>query len=140
MALTVPNIGKTTLLDYLLTFGNLWYSLYKNDPTIDRTVTVATFTIATYTGYAAQGAAGWAASTIDGSNRATSNATQLTYVFTGGTAEDIYGYFVSNSANPTGGNPVLWAERFSMAPIHLAVAGDAILLTPNLTLKSEFNN
>src|SRR6476660_6570124 len=138
MALTVPNGGKLAFLDLILANVPLYCHLYKTDTTIDRTVTGASFTEANYTGYAAQLTASWAASTIDGSNRATSSAAQLTFTLTGGSAQDIYGYVLINSASLVGGSVIYAAERFSMAPIHLAVAGDSILLTPNLTAKSEF--
>jgi hypothetical protein len=67
------------------------------------------------------------------SNKASIDYAQQTFTMgTPGTTNTIYGYYITDSAETT----LLGAERFSTAKSML-VNGDAIKITPKLTLSTE---
>jgi len=55
---------------------------------------------------------------------------QVTFSFTAGTLVNVYGYYVTRT---TSGN-IMWAERFSGAPFPIQNTGDAIQITPQITI------
>ena len=135
MSLKIVDIGLNKMLDKLLTaYGTtLVLHLFKSNTTPAAGDTLSTYTEATFPGYASQNVTGWTGATV-ASSTATSTADQKTFTrSTSGTAENIYGYYITDA----GGN-LLYAERDPAAPIGLTNSGDAYLITPKLTYKSEF--
>lgn len=131
--LMVPRIGQADALQYFVNAAapqNLVLRLFKNDITPAETDTAASYTEATFTGYAALTLAGatWGAP-VQGAPSSitypqqtiTSSATQ--------TLQNIYGYYYTRLAS---GN-LAGAERFSGAPFAIANNGDNIKITPQIT-------
>lgn len=129
MALNVPDEGENVILENLTNKTapqNLILKLYQNNITPSDTDTAATYTEATFGGYAAITLTGanWnaaAAGTI------TYNA-QQTFTSTGAPTNNIYGYFVVQATS----GKLMWSERDASAPFTVATAGDAVKLTPTL--------
>lgn len=126
MAGVVTKVGSRLDLDKILANGNTWrYRLYKNNvtPTIDSTG--ATFTEATFPGYAEKTAVAFPAAAIGLDNRAFSTAPSQTYVRNvTGAQELIYGYYVLD-----GGGNLLWAEKFGAA-VAMTANGDFLTIVP----------
>lgn len=130
----VTGAGEEAFLD-LLTAVNYTVRLFINDvtagltPTQVEALTAADFTEATFPGYAAAPLTGgsWV-TTQDDPSTATYAAQMFTRSATG-TAQAIYGFYVVTT---TGGN-LRWFEMFD-GPIIVTDSGDAISVTPRLTL------
>src|SRR5262249_55847391 len=75
--------------------------LYKSNTTPTTSSTVGSFTESTFPGYAAQNITGWAYDTV-AAHVADMIATMNTFTrSTTGTAENVYGYYVTDSAGTT---------------------------------------
>lgn len=134
MTLHIPNQSEEIMLDLILA-ANTQLKLHTNDVTAGLTetqlnaLTEASFTEATFTGYAAK--------TLTGGSWVTTQATpstgtyaQQTFTRTStGAAQVIYGYHVTRSSD----GKLLWHERFP-GPISTSTNGDTIQITPTLTL------
>lgn len=126
MSFVTPEEGLADILGLLLA-QNLQLHLFKNNWTPGDTDTLATFTEATFAGYAAITLTGglW---TI--TQAVPTNATYPAQTFnctTSGVSQTIYGYYVSR---PSSGK-CWWAERFPPANIiAVANAGQSIIINP----------
>ena len=106
--------GEVLLLKYMLNYtasDNCKLRLYTNNTTPVEADTTVNYTESSAAGYALATLTGtsWTVST-------TSNVTTAVYAertFSYSTSETAYGYYVTNNA----GNTVLWAERFTGAPL-----------------------
>ena len=133
MALVAPNVGVQEMLKRALNVsatGDVKLHLYQNDVTPGESDTVATYTEATWTGYAEKTLTGgsWTVTNADPSE---ASYAQQTYTSTAGSQNQAnYGYYVTNSANTI----LLWAERFTSAPYTIVNNGDTISVTPKFTL------
>jgi hypothetical protein len=135
MALLIPTIGETTLLQYMLgksTPTNLTLKLYVNNyPPVDGSV-ASSFTEMSTQGYSAKTLAmsTWGTATTV-SNVGSITYPQQTWTFDGtGGSTTIYGYYVVDAQ----GTPVLlWAELFATART-VSSSGDVLNVTPVLTL------
>lgn len=132
MALLTPNNGEGDALAALVAKAaaeNLVLRLFKSNTTPAETDTTATYTEATFTGYAAitLTAASWVITEGAPSNAAyaqqtfTSSATQ--------TAELIYGYYLTRVTS----GRIAWAERFTDGPYSVSNNGDQVKVTPTYT-------
>ncbi|MDQ5980468.1 MAG: hypothetical protein QG602_3445 [Verrucomicrobiota bacterium] len=144
MAFVLSNEGEKLLLDAAVgkvAAGNLKLKLFQNNVTPGHADTTATFTVATFTGYTTvtlttsswnAGVAGTGTGTAL-ANKASIDYAQQTFTMgTPGTTNTIYGYYITDNAETT----LLGAEKFSTAK-SMAVSGDAIKITPKLTLSTE---
>ena len=131
MSLVVPNQGEQLMLQLVLN-QTLKLKLFKNNVTPGETDTEATYTEATFTGYAEKSLTyghwgftpgGPTVGLYDTAQDFTSSADQ--------TAEPIYGYYVVQASD----GKLLWAERFSDAPNNVTNNGDIIRITPRITLE-----
>lgn len=132
MALLVPNGAEQVMLENILNKTapeNLTLILYTNNITPGETDTIATYTEASGSGYAAVAltAANWTATP-----GAPTEAVypEVTFTFTGALG-NVYGYAIKGA---TSGN-LKWAERFSNGPYNVQNNGDQIKVTPKLTLE-----
>jgi hypothetical protein len=130
MALVVPNVGAVLALKAFLnhTAGqNGVLRLYTNNITPGETDTAGTYTEAAGNGYAAITLTGgsW---TVTEADPASAAYAQQTFTFTGALG-DVYGYFVTQTTSGI----LMYAERFSGAPINIANNGDQIKITPTIT-------
>jgi hypothetical protein len=144
MAITICNEGEALLLEAALgktAAGNLKLKLFVSNTTPAHTDAVATYTEMSTQGYAEKTltTSSWgAASAGTGSGTATANKASIAYAqqtFTAdgtGGSTTVYGYYITNSA----GTVLVGAERFASAKV-MAVAGDAIKITPTLRLSTE---
>jgi hypothetical protein len=133
MALLVPNEGETLALAAFLNKTaqneNPELRLYSSNTTPAETDTDATYTEATFAGYAAATLTGSSWSVSAG---APSSATYAQQTFTRsstGSTENIYGYYVVQTTTLG----LMWAERFSDGPYAITNNGDNIKITPALT-------
>jgi hypothetical protein len=101
--------------------------LYTNNITPGETDTAGTYTEAAGNGYAAITLTGgsW---TVTEADPASAAYAQQTFTFTGALG-DVYGYFVTQTTSGI----LMYAERFSGAPINIANNGDQIKITPTIT-------
>lgn len=133
MTILVPNNGEGDALSYFVnksTPENLVLRLFTNNITPAEGDTAATYTQATFTGYAPI--------TLTGANwviteGAPSDATYPEQTFTstaGSQNQDVYGYYLVRATS----GRIAYAERFPTAPYNIANNGDAIKITPKITL------
>lgn len=144
MAFVISNEGEKLLLEAAVgkvAAGALKLKLFKNDVTPGHTDTVATYTEANFTDYAAVtlATASWNAGVAGtGSGTALANKGSIDYaqqsftMGTPGTTNTVYGYYITDNAGTT----LIGAERFASAK-NMLLAGDAIKITPKFTLGTE---
>lgn len=133
MALLVPNHGEGDMLNALIAKAaaeNLVLRLYTSNTTPAEADTAATYTEATFTGYAALTltAANWVIT-----EGAPSNAAYPQVTFTssaGAQSQSVYGYFLTRVTS----GRIAWAERFTDGPYVIVNNGDAIKVTAQITL------
>jgi hypothetical protein len=138
MPLVVPDAGELRMLDTLLklalsTNENQILKLYQNNVTPTQASVPASFTEASFTGYAARTLlrSGWN-NAVTVSNKAESSYGSTPQSWTcGTTGNTIYGYWVEGSTSAK----CLWAERFSTSRV--LASGDVLNITPKFTLSSE---
>lgn len=144
MAFVYSNSGEKLLLDAAVgkvAAGNLKLKLFQNNYTPIHTSVHSDFTVATFTGYTTAtltmaswnaGVAGTGVGTAL-ANKASIDYAQQTFTMgTPGTTNTIYGYYITDSAETT----LLGAELFT-TPKSMLVSGDAVKITPKLTLGTE---
>ena len=130
MALNVPNVGENIALGVLVNktaAQDLVLRLYQNNIVPADTDTAATYTEATFSGYAPI--------TLTGSSWGTPTNGSISYAqqtFThngGGTSNNIYGYYVKQVTSGT----LVYSERDPAAAFLIANLGDNIKITPTIT-------
>lgn len=131
MTLVIPNQATKLILDAILnkTAGqNYVLHLYKNNVTPAVTDTEASYTEATFTGYAAVTLAG-ASWTTTSANPSTAAYAAQTFASTANqTPQIIYGYYYTQLAS----GKLMAAERFTSS-ITIQSNTDSIAVTPALT-------
>lgn len=145
MSIVVSNEGEKLLLEAMVgkvAAATLKLKLYTNNVTPGHTDTAATYTeMGAVQGYTEKSltTSGWNAGTAGtGTGTSTSNKASIEYpqqTFTAdgtGAAQTVYGYFITDSAGTT----LVCAEKFS-TPQTYASSGDAIKITPKITLGTE---
>jgi hypothetical protein len=130
MALNVPDVGENKILEMIVNKTapeNLILRLYQNNITPSDTDTTATFTEATFTGYAAITLTGatWSAAAAG----AIAYSAQQTFTCSGASSNSIYGYYVTQATSTV----LIWAERDGAAPFSIVNSGDAIKITPTIS-------
>jgi hypothetical protein len=133
MTLLVPNIGEEDMLKAILNHTaatNPILKLYQSNTTPAETDTAATYTEATFTGYSSATLTGSSWTVTPGAPTEGSYAQQTFTSSAGSQNQAIYGYFVTRT---TSGN-LAWAERFTDGPYTIVNNGDAIKITPKITL------
>jgi hypothetical protein len=133
MALVVPNGGEVIALSYLVnkvaTPENLVLCLYKSNTTPGETDVLGTYTEADFTGYSRITLTG-ASWTVTGGAPSSASYAEQTFTSTAGSQnQDVYGYYLKR----LGTGDLVYAERFSDGPYHIANNGDAIKVTPAIT-------
>jgi hypothetical protein len=130
MALNVPDVGENVALENFVNKTapqNPVLRLYKNNITPSDTDTTATFTEATFPGYASITLTG--ASWNAASAGSISFSAQQTFTCTGVATDDIYGYYINQVTSTI----LMWAERDGAAPFAVRNNGDTIKITPTIT-------
>lgn len=130
MALNFPNTGENLSLEMMVNKTapqNLILKLYKSNTTPSDTDTAATYTEATFPGYAAITLTG--ASWNAASSGTIAYSAQQTFTCTSTSTDDIYGYFVVQAVSGT----LLYSERDAAAPFAVRNNGDAIKITPTIS-------
>ena len=133
MAVLVPDNGEGDALQYFvnkLAPQNLVLKLFKSNTTPAETDTAATYTEATFTGYAALTLAGASWVIVEGAPSAASYAIQTFTASAGAQNQNIYGYFLVRSAS----GRIAYAERFIDGPYLINNSGDSASVTPTITL------
>lgn len=130
MALVFPDVGENLVLEAIVNKTapqDLVLKLFQNNVTPSEPSVAASFTEATFSGYAPiplTGASWGAASAGTIAN------IQRTFTHDGGaTANSIYGYYIVQATSGT----LLFAERDASAPFLLQNSGDNIKVTPAIT-------
>lgn len=132
MALVVPNAGEGRALHNFLNKTapqDQSLRLYQNNITPAETDTAATYTVATFTGYAniALNGASW--TVTEGAPSSAAAAQQVFASTADQAAQSIYGYYVVQAVSGI----IMWAERFTNGPYVIANNGDEIRVTPQIT-------
>ena len=129
MALNVPDVGENAILEMIVNKTapqNPVLKLYKNNITPSDTDTGATYTEATFGGYAAITLTG--ASWNSAASGSISYGSQQTFTCNATATDDIYGYYVVQTTSGI----LLWSERDASAPFAVRNSGDAVKITPSL--------
>lgn len=135
MTIRIPNAAEESFLDLMLA-ENMTLRLFTNDVESGLTeaqkeaLTAASFTEATFTGYASKALTGGSWTTTQGDDF--SVGTYAAQVFTRtstGTAQAIRGYYVTR----TTGGALRWYEYFP-GPITVTANGDQLQMTPTFQL------
>lgn len=136
MTLRIPNEGEVAFLGTALgktAVEALTLRLFTNNVTPSDTDTIATYTEAAGSGYAAVGltASNWVLTA-----GAPSDATypEITFTFTGALG-NVYGYFITGDTS----SDVWWAEAFTGGPFDVQANGDQIKVTPIITLQDTLD-
>lgn len=129
MPLNFPDVGENLALEMLVNRTapqNLVLRLYKNNITPSDTDTAATYTEATFPGYAgiALTGASWSAAT----GGTITYGAQQTFTCSGTSVDDIYGYYVTQAVSGV----LLYSERDGAAPFAVRNSGDNIKITPTI--------
>lgn len=134
MTLVVVNQGEEDILDAILAV-NYTLRLYKNNVTNGLTagqieaLTQASFTEATFTGYASKSLAGGNWTTTPG-DPCTGQYAQQTFASSADqTAQTCYGYYVTRTSD----GRLQWFENFT-SPLTVEFNGEGIAVTPRITL------
>lgn len=133
MALLLPNNGEGDALAAIVgkaAAENLVLRLYTSDTTPAETDTTATYTEATFTGYAAITLTASSWTVTEG---APSNAAYPQQTFTSSadqSPQSVYGYYFTRVTS----GRLAWAERFPSGPYVIANNGDNVKVTPKFTL------
>lgn len=129
--------GNELLLNGFATYLNgepCVFHLYSNDYTPTRSDTVADYTEATVTGYAAEDVDSFGGATDLGGNVWQIQGDEITWTLDGSvTPQTLYGYYVTDQA----GAQLLWAERFDTAEV-VDSAAYVIPVLPTLTSRSLY--
>ncbi|HMG44649.1 MAG TPA: phage tail protein [Acidimicrobiales bacterium] len=140
MSLIVVDAGEEAFLDLILA-ANYTLRLFRNDATTGLTppqvdaLTAAAFTEANFAGYTSKALTGGSWVTTQ-ANPSTGVYAQQTFTRSStGTAQLVYGYYVTL----TSGGALRWFEQFP-APVSVEFNGDAIRVTPRITLDDEEGN
>jgi hypothetical protein len=132
VALVVTNGGEVITLSYLVNkvaSENLVLCLYKNNVTPGETDVIGTYTEADFTGYANKNLAG-ASWTVTGGAPTTAAYAEQSFASTAGSqSQDVYGYYLKRAST----GDLVYAEKFSDGPYHIANNGDTIKVTPQIT-------
>lgn len=134
MALLIPNAGEGLALENFLNKSapqNQTMLLYKSNTTPAETDTTATYTEATFTGYAAKSITGTSWTVTPGAPTTAAYAQQSFASTANQTTEAVYGYVFKQTTSGT----IMWAERFSDGPYNITNNGDTINVTPQITLE-----
>lgn len=129
MALNFPDVGENLALEMIVNKTapqNLVLKLYSSNTTPAEGDTAATYTEATFSGYAAITLTGASWGAASGGSIAYA---QQTFTYTTPTTNSIYGYFVIQTASGT----LLYSERDAGAPFVITTTGDNIKVTPTIT-------
>ena len=129
MALNVPDVGENAILEMIVNktaAQNPVLKLYKNNITPSDTDTGATYTEATFGGYAAITLTG--ASWNSAASGSISYGSQQTFTCNATATDDIYGYYVVQTTSGI----LLWSERDASAPFAVRNSGDAVKITPSI--------
>jgi microcystin-dependent protein len=130
----VVNQGEEAFLD-LITGVNMTLRLYRNDVNAGLTdaqknaLTEASFTEANFTGYAAIALTGGSWTTTQDDPSTASYAQQTFTRSSTGTAQLIYGYYLTK----TTGGALQWYEQFD-GPVSIEFINDALRITPFISL------
>jgi hypothetical protein len=136
MAVKIPMPSLIANMNDLIAaqYAGAYLRLYSNNYTPVEATVAPDFTEAAFTGYAAVQLNAWPAPTNDGFGHAKSLHPNANFVATGGPGTgDLYGWFLTDAS----GTLLYAAERFSSAPLNLAV-GVNLVIGLTLTQKSEF--
>lgn len=132
MALLVPNASEATMLEAILNKvapQDLVLRLFTNNQTPAEGHTVADYTEASGSGYAAATLTAGSWTTTPGAPTEATHP-EVTFTFTGALG-NVYGYYVTQATS----GKLMWAERFTGAPFNIANNGDQIRVVPKLTLE-----
>lgn len=130
MPLNVPDVGENIVLGALVNKTapqDLVLRLFKNNITPADTDTAATYTEATFSGYAAITLAG--ASWNAPASGSIAFSAQQSFICSGAASESVYGYYLTQLSSGL----LVWSERDASAPFPIANSGDTVRLTPTIT-------
>jgi len=135
MGLVVPDVGEVILLDVLVngdTLAAFECRLYQNNYTPVQGSTLSNFTVATFSGYAADWTTFGPATIVSNKGKIVAT-TPVSFVHNGGaTSNTIYGYYIVDTVT----NEVVWAEKFAASQA-MSNNGDTINIPLQLTMNSE---
>ena len=130
MALNVPDVGENIALEAFVnkTAGqNAIMKLFINNITPSDTDVAATYTEATFPGYATITLAGATWNAAAGGT--ITYSAQQTYTCSGVATDNVYGYYMVQAVSGV----LMWSERDGSAPFAIRNSGDAIKLTPTIS-------
>ena len=132
MALVLPNNGEGDALAAIVAKSaaeNLVLRLNQNNITPAETDTAATYTEATFTGYASITLTASSWTIVEGAPSEASYPQQSFTSSADQTSQNIYGYYFTRVTS----GRIAWAERFPVGPYAIATNGANIKVTPKFT-------
>jgi hypothetical protein len=137
MSIVAPNEAEREIIADILAAHDLALRLYVNDRTPAKPDTAASYTEASFPGYAARvlTAADW---TINTAEPPVAQAPEQAFQQTADAVEQlVYGWYITRADN----GKIRWAERFPAdgpqpSPFKMSRAGDQITLVPTFFLRS----
>jgi len=135
MSLVVCDGGKQLELAQLQSYfnANAWLRLFQNNHTPAHGDVLATYTEATFSGYAAIQLVSWGAPYLSADFHAWIDEIVRTFTASASSpANTIYGYYVTK-----GSTDLLWAE-LALTPVTINASGQQYSVLPRFSLTSEF--
>lgn len=133
MPLLIPNNGEGIALAAFLNKTapqDQTLILFQNNITPAETDVTATYTEATFTGYASKALVGANWTITEGAPSNGAYALQTWTSSADQTLQNIYGYMVKQTTS----GKIMWAERFAAGPYAITNLNDAISVTPTITM------
>lgn len=139
MALLVPNVGEDKMIKLIVngttaasTGECLVLRLFSSNTTPASSMTLADYTEAAFTGYAAVTMSSGSWTITAGAPTSAAQTAATTFTCSATTSVSVYGYYLSQETSSI----LMWSERFSDGPYTIANSGDKIIITAQLTLST----
>lgn len=124
MAVLITDVGETYLQDYGYSLSSTWtFHLFSNNISWTHSIVLGSLTEATFGGYAAQSPGAWSVAAGSGGAE-TATAPQVTFLGNGGTAQNVYGWWVQEP-----GGIVIMGGGFAAGPYDVNSTSSGIQFT-----------
>lgn len=133
MAIVIPSIAATALLDDLFDEIEPWVHLYTLAVPLGPATTLADLREAAWSGYAPQPAAQWTPALWDGALAESSSDPLLWVLGVQLGPWTVVGYYVTDGQT----GPLLWVEQRPQGPVELTLPTDQVEVFPRLTLRQD---
>lgn len=131
MAAVMVNNGERWAVNAIVGASTYTLHLIKSDFTVDPDMDAGDVEEADFGNYSSQAISGWSTALTDGSGKAYSIADHIEFIKSGGSGNDIHGWWIVENS----GNTMVSIEKFS-SPVPMQDDDQNIMILPKLMLYS----